>query len=502
MNPFRLSLIGLMVSAAVLSAARGADELVPASALRGRRLLFVVGSATPSEDNLVEAHLQSLGFAVTEARDSDPASRADGQDVVVVSSTVDPDVLQGKYRDVSVPLFTWSVYSYPYLAMTGPQLHRDFELIDPVHFAARTMTALYGYCESPVNPIMRAVGETRSQNFGTYYLLSTEVGWGRPSRGGTVVASIEGDDGEGAMFTYERGATMCGGVVAPARRVGFYLSSDNFHLLSQAYGPGQTDPRTRQWYVGLKLFDAGLRWAVSPPPQPPPYDPSALKARLRQAAAGKNVLFVGRKHAFEGAEADEHIVEHLRDLGCKVTFADQDDPDTLAEGRDLVIISATCSKYKLANRYTDVKVPFLGLDPLMADCFGFTGRVRYSEFGTHGEPGESIDPATATINIVGSWSTLAAGLPPGPVRMIRDPDIIGWGTPGRAAIVVADFPTSPDECPIYAYEKGATLANGRTNPARRAYFALDNPAYDTLTPQGHALFDACVLWCISPPGSN
>ncbi|MFI5357805.1 MAG: hypothetical protein ACHQ4G_10760 [Opitutales bacterium] len=491
-----------LVFASALTVPLSAGMIDPA-ALHGKKLLFVTGEATkakPNEDGLVEEHLKALGFVVIRAKDSDSDHAAAGQDLVVISSSVEPEVLQGAYRDLPVPVLTWSAYSYPYLAMTGPDLHKDYELIDPIRFPARTFTALYGWCTNPVNPIIKAVGLTRSQNFGTFYLLSTEVAWGRPSAGGTVVASIEGrDDGEAVLFTYERGAQMCDHVVAPARRVGFFLSANNFHLLSQAYGPGENDRRTREWYIGLKLFDASLRWAVSPPPPQPQHDPAVLHAALARAAAGKKVLFVGRKHAFEGREADAHMIAYLTDLGFKVTFADQDDSDGLAEGQDLVMISATCSKYKLANRYTDVTQPFIEFDPLMADSYGMTGRERYAQFGVHGEPGESVDPSTSYINIVGSWSALAAGLPSGPVRMINEPDIIGFGEPGRAAIVIANFSTNPEQCPIFAYEKGATLANGRVNPNRRVFFALDNNAFDDLTAEGHQLWDAAVLWALSAP---
>jgi hypothetical protein len=501
------SLFRRCLVAAVLGAFASAPtfaELIDPAALHGKKLLFVVGEPDkdkPSEDNLVQDHLKGLGFEVTLAHDSDPASTASGQDLVVISSTADPDILQGTYRDAAVPVLTWNAYTYPYMEMTGPQVHRDYELIDPARFPGRSFSGLYGYCVNPVNEIMQAAGVTRSHNFGTFYLLQTEITWGRPTMAGNVLASIEDDDGEGALFTYERGATMYDNLPAPARRVGFFLSSNNFHMLSVAFGPGQTDPHTKEWYAGLKLFDASLRWAVSPPPEPPKYDPAGLHANLARAAAGKKLLFVGRKNAFEGKEADEHMVAYLSALGFQVTFVDQDDADTAAQGQDLVIISATCSKYKLANRYEDLTQPFILFDPLMNDTYAFSGRKRYKEFGPHGEVGESDDPATAYINIVGSWSPLAAGLKPGPVRMIKDPDVIGWATPGRAAIVVANFPTNPDECPIFAYEKGATLANNAVNPARRVYFALDNPAYDFLTDSGHALYDAAVLWAISPPGS-
>ncbi len=91
---------------------------------------------------------------------------------------------------------------------------------------------------------------------------------------------------------------------------------------------------------------------------------------------GKKVLFVERVDAGEGAEADEHMVAHLRELGFTVTVADQSDPETRARGQDLVIISGTCSKWKLANRYADIATPLISLEGLMSDTMHFSGFER------------------------------------------------------------------------------------------------------------------------------
>ena len=499
---FRRSLLAAFLGA--LSVAPAWSQMVDAAALHGKKLLFVIGEPEkdkPNEDSLVQDHLKSLGFVVTVAHETDPAGAADGQDLVVISSTANSDVLQGTYREVAVPVLTWNAYAYPYMEMTGPQIHRDYELIDPARFPGRSFSGLYGYCVSPVNPIMEAAGITRSHNFGTFYLLQTEITWGRPTMGGTVAASIEDDDGEGVLFTYEKGATMYNNLPAPARRVGFFLSSNNFHLLSAAYGPGQGDPRTREWYAGIKLFDASLRWAVSAPPTPAPYDPASLHAALGRAAAGKKLLFVGRKHAFEGREADDHMVAYLSEPWIQ---GDVRRSGRLRHGggrsgrgdgfRDLFEVQTGQS---LRGCETALH-PFRSPDerhrmPWLA-ASGTRSSARMARWGR-----ATIRPPPTSISSVPGvrWRP---GLKPGPVKMINDPDVIGWGTPGRAAIVIATFPTNPEQCPLFAYEKGATLANGAINPARRVYFALDNPAYDTLTDAGHALYDAAVLWAISPPG--
>jgi hypothetical protein len=252
----------------------------------------------------------------------------------------------------------------------------------------------------------------------------------------------------------------------------------------------------RGWAIGLKLFDTALRWAASPPPALPKYDPAALDAALRQAARGKKVLYVERVNAGEGAEADEHIVAHLRSLGFTVSVADQSDPESRARGQDLVIISGTCSKWKLANRYADVAIPVISLEGLMSDTMHFSGFDRYVDYGEHGEERESDDPAENYLDIVGAWSPMAAGLKPGLVKFATDPGVLKWAHPLPDAIVIATLPNEPQECAIFGYPKGARMAGGFVAPARRALLPLDNPTYDELTPQGSAVFDAVVLWTI------
>jgi hypothetical protein len=476
-------------------------QMIPASALKGKKVLLVTGKADPerpSDDGLVKQHLESFGFLVKTALDSAPTSTSAGEDLVVISSTVNPRVLQSTYRNIPVPVFTWSTFTYPDMAMTGPVLHRDFGVINPTQFYGRSFSVLYGFGLAITSEIGRAV-ELQPQLFGTLYLEPGTVGWGKPAPGATVITNFEGDSREAGVFTYEKGATMYGGLVAPARRVGFYLRNDNFHLLTAVYGPAARDPQVRAWYIGRKLFDACLRWAVSPPPLPVPYDPDELRAKLRQAAARKKLLFVERKDAIEGEEADRHMVEHLKSFGFDITIADQLDPESRAAGQDLVLISATCSKYKLSNKYAGVNVPVLLLEGLDSDAMHFTGRSRYVDYGEHGELTEEDDPEENYLNIVGAWSPMAAGLKPGLVKLTNEPGGIKWARPEPDAITVAVLPDDPEQSAIFGYEQGAVMYGGFLAPARRALFPLDNPAFDDLTSQGLALFDAAVLWAIGRP---
>jgi hypothetical protein len=474
--------------------------LTPAQA-RGKKILFVVGEPEKGEtndDQLVKKHFEDLGYVVTMASEDDPDSKVTGQDLVVLSSTADPREIADKYASVSVPIFTWNTVDYPDMKMTGPERHIDFETVDAAQDYARSFSMLYGYFPNATNPIVKDFGG-KVQLFGTGYLLPQNFGWGRPAAAATIVVNTEGDPTHGGVFTYDKGATMYGGFVAPARRVGFYIQDSTFHYLTAIDGPAAKDPDLSDWWVGLKLFDASVRWALSTPPSPAAYDAAATNAALAKAAAGKKALFVRRLNTPEGEESDEHIVQHLKELGFTVREADQTEPQAVADGMDLIVISATNSKYKTTNKYRDAKIPLICLEGLMADTLKMAGRRRYLDYGEHGEAKESEDPPEAYLEIVNSAHPMAAGLKNGYVKFIKEADVLKWATPAPSATIIATLPNSFHERAIFGYEKGAAMADEFVAPARRTMFPIDNPAFDDLTEAGHTLFDAALLWTISPP---
>jgi hypothetical protein len=487
----------LLVSCMVSSA----QQILSPAQVKGKKILLVAGEPEKGEtndDGLVRKHLEEQGYIVTMASEDDPISKASGQDLVLLSSTADPREIGDKYADVTVPVFTWNTVDYPEMKMTGPERHVDFETIDPVQDYARSFTMLYGYFPNAKNPIVEEFGG-KVQIFGTGYLLPQNFGWGKPAAGAQIVVNLEGDPTRAGVFTYEKGATMYNGFVAPARRVGFYIQDSTFHYLTEVHGPAEKDPDLAAWWVGVKLFDASIRWAVTQPVTPVSYDPAATKAALAKAAKGKKALFVRRLDTPEGEESDDHIVEHLKEVGFIVTEVDQTQPQTLAEGQDLIVISATNSKYKTTNKYRDTKVPLLCLEGLMADTLKMAGRRRYTDYGEHGEAKESEDPPESYLEIVNSNHPMAAGLKNGYVKFIKEPDVLKWATPPPSAIIIATLPNSFHERAIFGFDQGSAMADEFVAPARRTMFPVDNPAFDDLTEQGHTLFDAAVLWTISPP---
>src|SRR6185437_12161215 len=143
------ALRALVFLAAVLPMTEGHAALAPWPALQGKTVVFVTSAGTdssePNDDALVSQHLRDLGFAVRRVDASAPASAADGASLIVLSSTADAHELGDKYADSPVPIFTWNTYDFPNLGLTGPVLHRDFEVIDPTQHYPDSFSVLYGY---------------------------------------------------------------------------------------------------------------------------------------------------------------------------------------------------------------------------------------------------------------------------------------------------------------------------------------------------------------------
>ncbi|MDQ2834529.1 MAG: hypothetical protein M3Y50_12430 [Acidobacteriota bacterium] len=497
------------VSAAVMAVplciptahAQDGTHILSEAQARGRRILIVTGETEkerPNDDLLVKKHLEAQGYVVTMGKEDDAAVTS-GEDLIILSSTADPRVLGQTYAASTMPVFTWNAVDYPNMWMTGPERHVDFETLDPVQDYMRAFSVLYGYFTNVATPIVHELGIPRSQMFGTLYLEPQAFGWGKPAPSADILVSIEGDPTHAGVFTYEKGSTMYNSFVAPARRVGFYLQNGTFHHLTEVHGQAEKDPDLAAWWTGRKLFDISVRWALSAPAMPETYNPAALKTRLASVAKGKKILFVRRLETPEGEESDNHIAEHLKELGFVVKEADQGEPASVAEGQDAIIVSATASKYKMSNKYRDAKIPILCLEGLMADTLKMANRRRYTDYGEHGEAKESEDPPESYLEIVNSSHMMAAGLKPGYVKYIKEPDVLKWAMPLPSAIVIAMLPNSFHERAIFGYEKGSTMADEFVAPARRTLLPVDNPAFDDLTEQGHALFDATLLWTISPP---
>ena len=210
-------------------------------------------------------------------------------------------------------------------------------------------------------------------------------------------------------------------------------------------------------------------------------------------AANKSLLFVGQaKAAPDIAAADASAQAHLAELGFTVTFADQKDPATVADGKDVIVISSSVSAHVIEGKYKATPVPVVTWESYMLPHVGMTGKKEETDFGTR-------EGKVRYLWMVNAPHPLAAGLPAGMLNVVKKGGPMNWGRPGPGAIVVATFPGELDKSPLFAYEKGATMDGENLAPARRVMLFLDNTTFGGLNEAGLKLFDAAVLWAAAQP---
>lgn len=212
------------------------------------------------------------------------------------------------------------------------------------------------------------------------------------------------------------------------------------------------------------------------------------------SAAQRTALFVSqvKPPAPEVAAADVKIQEHLTALGFKVTFADQYDAPTAAEGKDLVFISSGVSAHRLEGKYRSVAVPVIVCESYVLPHMGMTARKQEGDFGTKEEK-------LRYLWMVNAPHPLSAGLPAGMVNVVHKGGPMNWGRPGPGATIIATFPGELDKSPLFAYEKGATMEGENLAPARRVMLFLDGDTFPGLNEAGLKLFDAAVQWAVASP---
>ncbi|HRP74685.1 MAG TPA: hypothetical protein PKZ27_03760 [Rhodocyclaceae bacterium] len=494
----------VLVAFSIVVAPATAQEAVRDDALQGKQVLFVVGQTgkgVPNDDPLIRDHLGTLGAKVTMAAATDPASAASGKDLVLISSTVNARELGTRYRDARVPVVTWSAYSFPLLGMTGDKLHEDFSVVREKPFHNENHADYYAHATSSTNAILKAAKLPHGMFAPLLFSGGvTDPSWGKPSRGADIAVVFGGELDQAAVFSYERDAVMIGESVAPARRVGLFLGHNSWSILSDAQGPAAKDPKEFAWFGGRRLFDAALRWAVSSPQARVTASREQQRVALERLARGKKVLFVRRYDLPwpENEASDLAQLAWLKSLGFEVSTADHMEPDSRAQGMDLVIVSASTNKYKLGIKYADANLPVLLLEAKAVDALGMVSRRRNVDYGVNDHK-ESLYPPENYVNLVRSYHPIGAGLPPGQFKLFKTPGVLAWSRPPAGAQVIATIPNQPEHATLFAFEKGATMANDMVAPGRRVLFPLDAPRFPDLTEDGLAVYGAALQWLLSRP---
>ncbi len=190
--------------------------LFGASGTYAADILLVYGEGKFNQgDNLVSAHLLKSRYLVTLRSDRDVAIQdADGMDLVIISDSVDTNLLGAMFREVQVPVLCSEHQQLDDLGMTDLNYGADFgkalnrqtiKITDPDH--------------------------TLAANLNGTVLVSNKgfaMGWGVPGESAVCVGALEGLEADAGkrygLFSYEFGDEMPG-LTAPAKRVGLFLSS-------------------------------------------------------------------------------------------------------------------------------------------------------------------------------------------------------------------------------------------------------------------------------------
>ena len=233
--------------------------LVNPDAARGKKVFYVYNrtklekakTAAPADpkrivqleewrnnDTKAMAFLESLGFVVTGASELTPVESSTGQDLIIISETVDAVDVSQNYRYAKIPLLTFENDLLGELGMTGLKNGKDYGTEEEQRFI---------WLVNAPHPMAAGLSA------GIENVLDDEhckMNWGRPGLGAFTIATVRGEPEKAAIFGYEKGATMHGEFLAPARRVSFFLWQNTFlHLRPE----------------GLALFRAAVLWAVSAP---------------------------------------------------------------------------------------------------------------------------------------------------------------------------------------------------------------------------------------------
>lgn len=195
-------------------------------------ILFVVGDTNlNSGDRAVRDRLVGQGYDVIIVDDgASNTADADGKELVLISSTSNSGSVGVKFRDVNVPVINWEVALYDDMKMTDNN-DSGTGNDDAVNIRTSSHPLAAGFPNG---------GRTISNN-------DQSLTWGYPNNNADVIAILGNNQNRATIFSFETGRTMEDGLVAPARRVGFFFTDNTAANINNN---------------GWRLFDAAVSWAV------------------------------------------------------------------------------------------------------------------------------------------------------------------------------------------------------------------------------------------------
>ncbi|MEZ4826640.1 MAG: T9SS type A sorting domain-containing protein [Bacteroidia bacterium] len=204
---------------------------------------------------------------------------------------------------------------------------------------------------------------------------------------------------------------------------------------------------------------------------------------------GEALMVVGNSQWLNAG--DQAIKAELETLGYEVTVkTDYSSATADANGKDLIIISATVNSGNVGTKFRDVAVPVINCEGFLYDDMKMTGNVENTDFGSIYN--------VSQIFLTNTGGSLDAGMA-NQVQITSSGQEINFGKPGPSSIKVARLNSNSTQVVHFAYEKGAAMV-GMNAPARRVGFYFRNETAANSTGSGWALFDAAVCWAVNCNG--
>jgi glucose/arabinose dehydrogenase len=209
-----------------------AKEIIPQANLFPYALLVTASTTLGAGEAAVRDRLTATGLTpVVRTASAVTTAEAAGKALVLLSSAATSSQVNTKFRTVVTPVLNWESALMDDLGMTA------------------TATTNYGTMTGQTQlSIVNAAHPLAAGLSGTASVVSPAAtfSWGIPNANATVVARPIGQPGRAAIFAYEKGASMPG-LVAPGRRVGFFLEDATASSLTAQ---------------GRALLDAAVRWST------------------------------------------------------------------------------------------------------------------------------------------------------------------------------------------------------------------------------------------------
>jgi len=249
-SPEQRAMEFMFFDAAACAQSDTADVVAPGSGgggpepdvLTGKKALLVVDmpSALDDSEAALKADFEARGMTVTVATVDGPASLADGQDLIVGSSSAAPDLFATTFKDVTVPILVFgNGYDVP-LGMVASGTGNTGSVPNATLFTVvGAGTPLAG--DLAMGTVFTAIDPS---------LATTLVTWATPGGSPIRVAAVSATPNQVAAFAFEKGSPMATGT-ATQRRVALGWRTNSFSVLNLA---------------SYKLTVAAIKWAANAPP--------------------------------------------------------------------------------------------------------------------------------------------------------------------------------------------------------------------------------------------